>query len=69
VPAIAGELGIAYVVPVPLTPLVPCREIAAWPAGAAVVPLIDTRRSVIVRRGVPPLTIEYDGRLRAPEWP
>lgn len=68
-PAIQSELGLAFVVPVPLTPLVPCREIAAWPAGATVVPLVDTRRSVIVRRGIPRLTVEYDGRLRAVETP
>jgi hypothetical protein len=65
--AIHSELGIAYVVPVPRTALVPCREIAGWPAGATVVPLIETRRSVVVRRGVQPLTVEYDGRLRPVE--
>jgi hypothetical protein len=69
VPAIHSESGFAYVVPVPRTALVPCREIAAWPEGATVVPLIDTRRSVVVRRGVPPLTVEFDGRLRAADTP
>jgi hypothetical protein len=59
----------AFVVPVPWQALVPCREIAAWPAGATVVPLIDTRRSVVVRRGVPPITVDFDGRLRAAERP
>jgi hypothetical protein len=69
VPTIHSELGTAYVVPVPRTALVPCREIAAWPAGATVVPLIETRRSVVVRRGVRPLTVDLDGRLRATEAP
>jgi hypothetical protein len=69
IPAIQSELGTAYVVPVPRAPLVPCREIAAWPAGATVVPLIETRRSVVVRRGVPPLNVELDGRLRIAEVP
>jgi len=32
-----------------------------------VVPLIETRRSVVVRRGVPPITVDFDGRLRAVE--
>lgn len=68
-PAIRSEQGVAYVVPVPMIALVPCREVAAWPAGARVVPLIDTRRSVVVRRGLPPLTVEFDGRLRAAEAP
>ena len=67
VTAIRSELGTAYVIPVPTTALVPCREIAAWPAGATVVPLIETRRSVVVRRGVPPITVDFDGRLRAVE--
>jgi hypothetical protein len=69
IPAIHSEHGRAYVVPLPRTALVPCREIAAWPAGATVVPLIETRRSVVVRRGVPPLTVEFDGRLRAVDTP
>jgi hypothetical protein len=69
IPTIQGELGTAFVVPVPRIGLVPCREIAAWPAGATVVPLIETRRSVVVRRGVPPLTVEFDGRIRAVDAP
>jgi hypothetical protein len=67
VTAIRSDLGTAYVIPVPRTTLVPCREMAAWPAGATVVPLIETRRSVVVRRGVPPITVDFDGRLRAVE--
>lgn len=59
----------AYVVAVPRTALVPCREMAGWPAGATVVPLIDTRMSAIVRRGVPPLAVEFDGSLRAVDAP
>ncbi|HEY7611977.1 MAG TPA: hypothetical protein VH764_03200 [Gemmatimonadales bacterium] len=69
IPAIHSEHGSAYIVPLPRTALVPCREVAAWPAVAAVVPLIETRRSVVVRRGVPPLTVEFDGRLRAADTP
>jgi hypothetical protein len=65
--AIRSELGTAYVIPVPSTTLVPCREIAAWPAGARVVPLIETRRSVVLRRGIPPITVDFDGRLRVAE--
>ena len=69
VPAIHSEQGTAYIVPLPRTALVPCRELAAWPAVAAVVPLIETRRTVVVRRGVPPLTVDFDGRLRAVDAP
>lgn len=67
VTVIRSDFGTAYVVPVPRMTLVPCREIAAWPAGATVVPLIETRRSVVVRQGVPPITVDFDGRLRAVE--
>jgi hypothetical protein len=69
IPTIHSELGLAYVISVPRDPLVPCREIATWPAGTTVVPLIETRRSVVVRRGVPPLTVEHDGRIRAADAP
>ena len=59
----------AYVVAVSHTPLLPCGEIAMWPPDAAVVPLVDTRMTAIVRRGVPPLTVDFDGRLRPLEAP
>jgi hypothetical protein len=67
--ALRGGSGRAYVVAVPRTALVPCREVAGWPAGSTLVPLIDIRMSAIVRRGVPPLTVEFDGRLRAVDAP
>lgn len=67
--ALHGGLAWAYVVAVPRTALVPCREVATWPAGAAAIPLIDTRASAIVRRGVPRLTVEFDGKLRPADWP
>lgn len=59
----------AYVISVPRLPLLPCREVARWPADARVIPLIDTRMSAIVRRGVPPLTADFDGRLRPADQP
>ena len=67
--ALRDGSALAYVVAVPRTALVPCREIAAWPERATVIPLIDTRMSVIVRRGVPRLTVELDGSLRPAEAP
>jgi hypothetical protein len=45
----------------------PCRETASWPAGPAVVPLVDTRASLILRSTAPALTVDYDGTLRAPD--
>ena len=67
--AVHSPSGLAYVVPVPHVALVPCHEITGWPDGSTVVPLIDTRRSAVVRRGLPPLTVEFDGRLRPADRP
>ena len=47
----------------PRRALVPCRE-AGWPGGVAVRPLVDTRASAVVRRGLPPLAVEWDGIVR-----
>jgi hypothetical protein len=69
VPAVHSGQGVAYVVGIPRVALVPCREVVGWPAGSSVVPLVETRRSVVVRRGVPLLTVEFDGRLRPVETP
>ena len=54
----------AYVVALPRHSLAPCRQSSAWPAGARIQPLIDTRAYAIVRRGAPPLTVEWDGTVR-----
>jgi hypothetical protein len=67
--AIARGLGTAYVASVPFLPLVPCREVAGWPNGARVVPLIDTRRTAVVRDGTPPLRVDHDGGILLPETP
>jgi hypothetical protein len=34
-----------------------------------VIPLVDTRMSAIVRQGVPPLVVEFDGAIRPVEGP
>jgi hypothetical protein len=54
----------AYVLGLPRQSLAPCRDGSSLPAGAAVVPLIDTRALAIVRKGAPPLAVEWDGTLR-----
>ena len=54
----------AYVVALPRQTFAPCRESAAWPDGVRIQPLIDTRAHAIVRRGAPPLTVEWDGTVR-----
>ena len=59
----------AYVIAVPLVPSAPCLERSLWPPGVRVVPLIDIRLSAIVRHGVPPLTVDFDGRIRPAETP
>jgi hypothetical protein len=54
----------AYVVPVPRQSLAPCRDSAAWPSGASMQPLIDTRARAILRRGSVALTVDWDGTVR-----
>jgi hypothetical protein len=54
----------AYVVPLPRQTLAPCRELAALPYGARIQPLIETRAHLIVRKGAPPVLVEWDGTVR-----
>jgi hypothetical protein len=67
--AIASGSGMAYVVPLPRLPLLPCREIAAWPVDARGLPLIDTRPTAIVRQGTPPIIVDHDGALHVEDDP
>lgn len=62
--ALGAGTDLAYVVALPRRALVPCREIAGWPPEATAVALIDTRDRLLVRHGVPPLEVEYDGAIR-----
>jgi hypothetical protein len=59
----------AYVVAVPRHSLAPCRDSLDWPAGASVTPLVDVRSRAIVRRGSPPLWIDWLGTVRIVDRP
>jgi hypothetical protein len=63
VSALASGSERAFVVAVPLHATAPCRESAGWPLTITAVPLIETRPHAILRRGTPPLTVEWDGTL------
>ena len=71
--SLAPALGLgserAYVIAAPRHALIPCRESAAWPAHATVIPLVETRPSAVIRRGAPPLVVEWDGTLRLADTP
>jgi extracellular solute-binding protein (family 5) len=54
----------AYVIAASRESLAPCRDASAWPSGALIQPLIDTRARAIVRRGSPDLTVDWDGTVR-----
>jgi hypothetical protein len=54
----------AYVLAVPKRPLIPCEGPTLWPGDVTIVPLVETRAHVIVRRGAPPVTVDWDGALR-----
>ena len=56
-----------YVLGLPRQALVPCRESAAWPPRAVVVPLVDARPYAVLRRGAPALAVEWDGAVRPAE--
>jgi hypothetical protein len=53
-----------YVVAVPSRALIPCRYAGVLPSSAGIVPLIETRAHAIVRNGIPPLTVDWDGTVR-----
>jgi len=57
----------AYVLSLPAVSLVPCADRPIWPAGARVVPLVDTRYQVILSPRAPALTVDWDGALRLAE--
>ncbi len=54
----------AAVIGVPTREPVPCRQTAAWPDSATVLPLVETRAQALIRRGAPALVSDYDGTLR-----
>jgi hypothetical protein len=57
----------AYVISVPRQSLAPCRDASKLPLEGRILPLIDTRAHAVVRKGSPPLTVEWDGTLRVEE--
>jgi hypothetical protein len=57
----------AFVISGPRAVAGPCAESSAWPAGARAVRLVETRAHAIVRRGAPPLAVEWDGAVRLAE--
>jgi hypothetical protein len=54
----------AYVLAEPRAPLIPCAPPVPWPVSVTVVPLVDTREHAILRRGAPPITVDWDGTVR-----
>lgn len=61
-----GDAG-GFIVGGPLLAPVPCVESAGWPSGARVIPLVETRAHAVVRRGAPPVAVEFDGAVRPAE--
>ncbi|HYF38134.1 MAG TPA: hypothetical protein VD930_00505 [Gemmatimonadales bacterium] len=55
---------LAYIISLPKHAAQPCRELKDFPPGASIRPLIDTRAHAIVRRGAPPLAVDWDGTIR-----
>lgn len=57
-----GDLG--YIVALPRQVPAPCYRSQILPHGARIQPLIDTRARAIVRRGVSPLTVDWNGTIK-----
>ena len=66
-PALRRSEAAEFIVRGPLTAPTPCVESSGWPAGARVVPLVETRAHAVVRRGAPPMVVELDGAVRPAE--
>ena len=62
--AIRHDTERAYVIGLPYRSLAPCRDTSVWPRDVRAIPLIDTRAFAIVRKGAPPLTVDWDGAVR-----
>jgi hypothetical protein len=54
----------AFVLSLPTTPLAPCLELAGLAPDLQIQPLVETRATAILRRGSPPLTVDWDGTVR-----
>jgi hypothetical protein len=65
--ALQGGAMDAYILSLPVRSLAPCRD-ARWPAGATLVPLVETRRTAVLRKNGPALVVGGDGSLR-PDTP
>ncbi len=61
--ALDGGAMDAYILSLPIRSLAPCRD-ANWPPGATLVPLVETRRTAILRKNGPALVVGGDGSLR-----
>lgn len=53
-----------YILGLPREVPAPCHELAELPEGTWIQPLIDTRARAILRKGAPPLTVDWDGTIR-----
>jgi hypothetical protein len=65
--AFRGGAEAAYVLRVRRRTVDPCaaaRDLPAWLARGSITPLIDTRTHALVRRGLPRLSVDWDGAVR-----
>jgi hypothetical protein len=65
--AVAAGSERAFVLSLPTLPLAPCLELAGLAHDLQIQPLVDTRATAILRRGSPPLTVDWDGTVRVEE--
>jgi hypothetical protein len=62
--SLAGGESVMYILPLSRTVPAGCTGQPAWPSASSVIPLVDSRAQVILRPGVPSITVESDGTVR-----
>lgn len=62
--AVARGNAAGVVLPLPRLAPADCRDIPMWPAESVLLPLVNSRAHLVVRRDVPPFRIDADGAIR-----
>ncbi|MEO8201574.1 MAG: hypothetical protein ABI679_13685 [Gemmatimonadota bacterium] len=62
--ALASGNAAAFIIALPRTSPINCQELPQWPANSRILPLVDSRPHLVVRRGVPAFSIDADGAIR-----
>jgi hypothetical protein len=62
--AYGDERYLGYIIALPRQVAAPCYRSSQLASGASIQPLIETRARAIIRRGSPPMAVDWDGGVR-----